>query len=173
MTKRADLKMKREDQQTAVEKYGLDETAFLTSGYRHSVTPNELSKEQMDEAVEMARLGAFEAAIARVLGVSESTFVNSLRKGKLGQSKLYADWANRFYEARKQHMKKNLRVMNEATENGDWKPAAWQLERSFGFHKQEVVEHEVGPQTLSLMQLAQIPVEDARAAFRGRRRSGC
>jgi hypothetical protein len=165
VTKRADLKMQREDKQTAVEKFGLDDSAFLVEGYRHSVTPNELSKEQMDEAVEMAGLGAFESAIARVLGVSESTFVNSLRKGKLGQSELYREWSDRFYEARKQHMKKNLRVMNEATENGDWKPAAWQLERSFGFHKQEVVEHEVGPQTLSLMQLAQIPIEDARSAL--------
>jgi hypothetical protein len=55
--------------------------------------------------------------------------------------------------------------MNEAVDEGDWKPAAWQLERSFGFHKQEHVEHDVGPQTLSLMALAQIPLADAEAAL--------
>jgi len=165
VTKRADLKMQREDKQTAVEKFGLDDSAFLTSAYKHSVKPSELSAEQMEEAIEMASLGAFESAIARVLGVSEHTFVTALRGGRLREKPSYIEFSDRFYEARKQHMKKNLRVMNEATENGDWKPAAWQLERSFGFHKQEVVEHEVGPQTLSLMQLAQIPAEDARAAL--------
>lgn len=165
MTKRSDLKQARDDRAAGVEKFGLDESAFLTSGYIHSVKPSELSDEQIDEAVEMAGLGAFEAAIARVLGVSEHTFVTALRGGRLRQKPSYIDFADRFYEARKQHMKKNLRVMNDAVEEGDWKPAAWQLERSFGFHKQEVVEHEVGPQTLSLMQLAQIPIEDARAAL--------
>lgn len=165
MTKRADLKMQREDKQTGIEKFGLDDSAFLTSAYRNSVTPSELSAEQMEEAIEMASLGAFESAIARVLGVSEHTFVTALRGGRLREKPSYVEFSDRFYEARKKHMKRNLRVMNDAVEEGDWKPAAWQLERSFGFHKQEVVEHEVGPQTLSLMQLAQIPIEDARAAL--------
>jgi hypothetical protein len=119
----------------------------------------------MEEAIEMASLGAFESAIARVLGVSEHTFVTALRGGRLREKPSYVEFSDRFYEARKKHMKRNLRVMNEAVEEGDWKPAAWQLERSFGFHKQEVVEHEVGPQTLSLMQLAQIPIEDAQKAL--------
>ena len=62
-------------------------------------------------------------------------------------------------------MKKNLKIISEAADEGDWKPAAWQLERSFGFHKQERVEVEAGPQILSLMQLAQIPIEEARLAL--------
>jgi len=122
----------------------------------------ELSDEQLDEAVEMARLGAFEKAIARALGVDEKVFMSTLRKGKIGESKRYQDFAKRFFEARKEHMKKNLRVMNTAVEEGDWKPAAWQLERSFGFAKQETVEHDVAPEAFSLMALAQIPLEDAR-----------
>jgi hypothetical protein len=113
----------------------------------------------------MARLGAFERAIARVLGVPEMVFISTLSKGKKGESKRYADFAKRFYEARKEHMKRQLRVVDKAAEEGDWKPAAWQLERSFGFTKQETVEHEVAPQTLSLMALAQIPLEDARAVI--------
>jgi hypothetical protein len=67
----------------------------------------------------------------------------------------------RFYDARKEHMKKSLRVISEAADEGDWKPAAWQLERSFGFVKNETVEVEAGPQIMSLMQLAQIPLEQA------------
>jgi hypothetical protein len=122
----------------------------------------ELSEEQLEEAIEMARLGAFEKAIARALGVDEAVFRSTLRKGKIGESKRYQDFAKRFFEARKEHMKKNLRVMNNAVEEGDWKPAAWQLERSFGFAKQETVEHDVAPEAFSLMALAQIPVEDAR-----------
>lgn len=165
MTKRADLKEQREQRAEVVSRYGLDETAFLTANYAKTVTMGELSEEQMEEAIEMASIGAFEKAIARVLGVNESVFITSLRKGHLGESKRYADFAKRFYEARKQHMKKNLKAINNATEEGDWKPAAWQLERSFGFHKQEHVEHEVGPQTLSLMALAQIPLAEAEAAL--------
>lgn len=165
MTKRADLKMQREDKDVGASKFGLGDDAFLPAQYRNSVKPSELSDEQMDEAIEMAELGAFESAIARVLGVSENTFMTALRGGRLREKKMYIEFSDRFYAARKQHMKKNLRVMNEAIEGGDWKPASWQLERSFGFHKQEVIEHEVGPQTLSLMQLAQIPIEDARAAL--------
>jgi hypothetical protein len=123
----------------------------------------DLSDEQLEEAVELASLGAFERAIARVLGVDEKVFMSTLHKGKKGESKRYAEFSRRFYEARKQHMKQNLRKINEAAAEGDWKPAAWQLERSFGFAKQEVVEHDVAPEAFSLMQLAQIPVADARA----------
>lgn len=162
MTKRADLHEQREQ---ALERLGLGADAFLTKGYGSSVTMGELSDEQLEEAIEMASLGAFERAIARVLGVDEKVFISTLRKGKIGESKRYAEFARRFYDARKQHMKTSLRVMNDAVAEGDWKPAAWQLERSFGFAKQETVEHDVAPQAFSLMQLAQIPIEDARAAM--------
>ena len=163
MTKRADLKLRREDEEEGAARFGLGREDFLVSSYLPSVKPSELTSEQMEEAIEMAALGAYEKAIARVLGVSEHTFVTALRGGKLREKKMYIEFADRFYEARKKHLKRNLRVMNEAVEEGDWKPAAWQLERSFGFAKQEQVEHEVGPQTFSLMQLAQIPLEEAQA----------
>ena len=159
MTKRADLKLAREDQAEGAERFGLERADFLVGGYRPSRTLGELSAEQMEEAIEMARLGAFESAIARVLGVSEGVFMSALKKGKDGRtghggtSRERIEFAERFYAARKEHMKRNLRVMNEAVEEGDWKPAAWQLERSFGFAKQEQVEHEVGSQAFSLMQL--------------------
>ena len=159
MTRRADLHAQREE---AVERFGLASEAFQVKQYRPSVTMAELSDEQMQEAIEMASLGAFEAAIARVLGVPEAVFVSALRKGKVGEEKRFVEFSKAFYEARKKHLKRNLRVMNDAVEEGDWKPAAWQLERSFGFAKQEVVEHDVAPEAFSLMQLAQIPVEDAR-----------
>ena len=162
MTKRADLKEQREQ---ALERFGLVPSDFNVSEYRPTVTMGELSDEQMEEAIEMASLGAFEAAIARVLGVQEDVFRSALRKGKVGESARFKDFSARFYAARKQHLKKNLRVMNEAVEEGDWKPAAWQLERSFGFAKQESVEHEVGPQTMSLMALAQIPLSEAQSAL--------
>jgi hypothetical protein len=159
MTRRADLKHEREE---AIERFGLSPEAFKVREYRPSVTMAELSDEQMSEAVEMAGLGAFESAIARVLGVPENVFMSALRKGKVGEEKRFVEFSKAFYEARKKHLKRNLRVMNDAVEEGDWKPAAWQLERSFGFAKQEQVEHEVGPQVLSLMSLAQVPLEDAR-----------
>ena len=161
MTKRADLKEKRD----AVDRFGLDESAFLVSNYVKTRTMGDLSDEQMEEAIEMAGLGAFEVAIARCLGVDANVFTTALSKGHKNPDSKYGLFAKRFFEARKQHMKRNLRRMNEAVDEGDWKPAAWQLERSFGFHKQEHVEHDVGPQTLSLMALAQIPLADAEAAL--------
>ena len=151
-----------EEREQAIERFGLTPEAFRVKSYRPSVTMAELSDEQMREAVEMARLGAFEKAIARALGVDEAVFMSTLRKGKVGEEKRFVEFSKAFYEARKKHLKRNLRVMNTAVEEGDWKPAAWQLERSFGFAKQEVVEHDVAPEAFSLMALAQIPVEDAR-----------
>ena len=159
MTRRADLHAQREE---AIERFGLTPEAFRVSQYAATVTMAELSDEQMRDAIEMAALGAFENAIARVLGVREDVFRSALRKGKVGEEKRFVEFSKAFYEARKKHLKRNLRVMNDAVEEGDWKPAAWQLERSFGFAKQEVVEHDVAPEAFSLMQLAQIPVEDAR-----------
>lgn len=159
LTRRADLHAQREE---AVERFGLTPEAFQVKQYRPSMTMAELSDKQMSEAIEMAALGAFESAIARVLGVPEAVFMSALRKGKVGEEKRFVEFSKAFYEARKKHLKRNLRVMNDAVEEGDWKPAAWQLERSFGFAKQEVVEHDVAPEAFSLMQLAQIPVEDAR-----------
>lgn len=162
MTRRADL---HEEREQAVERFGLMPEAFRTREYRPSVTMAELTEEQMEEAIEMAGLGAFESAIARVLGVPENVFVSALRKGKVGESKRFVEFSKAFYDARKKHLKKNLRVMNDSIDGGDWKPAAWQLERSFGFAKQEVVEHDVAPEAVSLMALAQIPLEDARAVI--------
>lgn len=158
MTKRADLREAREE---ALERLG----GFRVSEYLPAGTMGDLSDEQLEEAVELAGLGAFERAIARVLGVDEKVFMSTLHKGKKGESKRYAEFSRRFYEARKQHMKRNLRKINEAAEEGDWKPAAWQLERSFGFVKQETVEHDVSPQALSLVALAQIPLDEARASL--------
>lgn len=165
MTRRADLRQERE---AAMEKFGLDREAFMPTKSYLALSNEDsdlLTPEQQEEAIEMAGLGAFEKAIARCIGVSENMFMQALTRGKKLESSKYHSFAKRFYEARKQHMKRNLRVMNEAIGEGDWKPAAWQLERSFGFAKQEAVEHEVAPETLSLMALAQIPVEEARAAL--------
>lgn len=171
MTKRADLKEARDDRAALEGAYGLVSDDFLVKNYLPSRTIGELSDEQMDEAVEMARLGAFEKAIARVLGVNEGVFMSALKKGKDaktghgGTSLKRIEFAERFYAARKEHMKKSLRIISEAADEGDWKPAAWQLERSFGFVKNETVEVEAGPQIMSLMQLAQIPMEQAQATL--------
>lgn len=171
MTKRADLKEARDDKKSLEDSYGLVSDDFLVKNYIPTRTIGELSDEQMDEAIEMARLGAFEKAIARVLGVNEAVFLSALKKGKDGKtghdcpSPKRIEFAKRFYDARKEHMKKSLRVISEAADEGDWKPAAWQLERSFGFVKNETVEVEAGPQIMSLMQLAQIPLEQARATL--------
>ena len=171
MTKRADLKLVREDQKILSESFGLGKDDFTTKNYVPSCTIGELSSVQMEEAIELARLGAFERAIARVLGVDESVFMSMLKKGKDrrrgdgGTSPERMEFAERFYAARKEHLKKNLRVINEAVGEGDWRPAAWQLERSFGFTKHDTVEVEAGPQIISLMQLAQVPLEEARSAL--------
>ena len=171
MTKRADLKEARDDKKSLEDSYGLVSDDFLVKNYIPTRTIGELSDEQMEEAIEMARLGAFEKAIARVLGVNEAVFLSALKKGKDGKtghggtSQKRVDFAKRFYDARKEHMKKSLRVISQAADEGDWKPAAWQLERSFGFVKSETVEVEAGPQIMSLMQLAQIPMEQAQATL--------
>ena len=139
MTRRADLKQERE---AAMEKFGLDREAFMPTKSYLALSNEDsdlLTPEQQEEAIEMAGLGAFEKAIARCIGVSENMFMQALTRGKKLESSKYHSFAKRFYEARKQHMKRNLRVMNEAIGEGDWKPAAWQLERSFGFAKQEAV----------------------------------
>jgi hypothetical protein len=159
VTRRADLKEEREQ---ALERFGLGADAFRVAEYKNSVALDDLSDEQMSEAVEMARLGAFERAIARVLGVHENVFMEALTRGRKNPESKWGEFAGRFYEARKQHMKKNLAAINAATEEGDWKPAAWQLERSFGFGKFEQVEHNVAPEAFSLMQLAQVPLDEAR-----------
>ena len=161
VTRRADLHESREE---AIERFGLTPDAFTRSGYLPSASMADLSEEQMSEAIEMARLGAFERAIARVLGVHEHVFMEALRRGQKNENAKYAEFSRRFYEARKKHMKKNLAAINDAVDEGDWKPAAWQLERSFGFQKAETVEVEASPAVLSLVQLAQIPLEEAEKA---------
>ena len=160
MTKRADLKQVRDDKSVLENTYGLGKDDFLVKNYLPTRTIGELTDEQMSEAIEMARLGAFESAIARVLGVDVDVFLSALKKGKDGKTGHGGTSVERV-----EHMKKNLKIISEAADEGDWKPAAWQLERSFGFHKQERVEVEAGPQILSLMQLAQIPIEEARLAL--------
>ncbi len=167
MTRRNDnvVKKQAEARADASARSGLDESAFTISQYVPSATMADLTEEQLDEAVELARMGAFEMAIARALGVDQGTFIRALNHGKDGTRKGYTAFAERFYAARKEHLRRSLGVINDAVDEGDWRPAAWQLERSHGFHKKAYVEHDVSAETLSLMAIAQIPLSEAHAAL--------
>lgn len=90
-----------------------------------------LTKKRHDTLVKMARLGHYDCTAARFSGVDPSTLKHWLRKGKEQTEGIYFEFAEAYELAKAQGETRLLSEITNAVEAGDWRAAAWILERKY------------------------------------------
>lgn len=92
--------------------------------------PNILSKKIQDTVVEWLRAGNTQRAAAAAAGISFDTLKRWRKLGKRGNDE-YLDFFTQTELAASACESDLVRVIRGAASAGDWKPAAWMLERRF------------------------------------------
>ena len=89
-----------------------------------------LTPEIQKKIVGALAVGNFRKHAAGVAGVDERTFKNWMRWGQLENAKEpFRSFAFAVLEAEHTAIARNVRVVNRAANEGDWKAAAWYLSR--------------------------------------------
>lgn len=125
--------------------------------------PLEFSEQLIERATKIARTGATIPRIAEACMVDPKNFRRWMQLGR-DEAERYPLF-NKLYtsvtEARNSaHDGLLSRVMESAQE--DWKAAAWTLERSFGYHKNQEVTVQAPDQPLTLELIARIPADQVQ-----------
>ena len=83
--------------------------------------------------VEALRIGATYEIAAEYAGISRSTLYNWMEKGKEQKSGQYRTFLDSIKAAEARGAIANLAMIESAAKAGDWKAAAWRLERRHGY----------------------------------------
>lgn len=96
-----------------------------------------LTQRNLPRIVRAASLGATKAIQAKVAGVDESTFYRWLQRGRDEPDTIFAELVDALDAAEAAAAERMLAVVTKAAAGGNWLPAAWILERRFGYIKTE------------------------------------
>ena len=86
-----------------------------------------------DRIIEALRLGATYELAAEYAGISRSTLYNWMEKGKEQTRGQYRTFLDSIKAAEARGAIANLAMIETAAKAGDWKAAAWRLERRHGY----------------------------------------
>ncbi len=93
--------------------------------------PTKFTEETRKKVLWALRLGTYRKAAAQFGGIAERTLGDWLYKGSEEKSGEYADFHQEVIEAEQAAEVRALGVIQQAAQRGDWKAAAWFLERKF------------------------------------------
>ena len=95
----------------------------------HVGRPSKLTPQSEKLLLDGVKLGATYADSAAYAGVSVTTVANWIERGKTSQSGEYFDFWHKLELARSQGKVELLTKIEKAATDGDWRAAAWKLER--------------------------------------------
>ena len=90
-----------------------------------------LSEELIKEAYELVASGNYIKDVYPILGIGEVTWYRWLREGEIAKSGLKRQFWQAIKKAEKEAIIKNVAVLQNAAEEGNWHAAAWWLERRY------------------------------------------
>ncbi len=93
--------------------------------------PTKFTEETRKKVLWALRLGNYRKTAAEYAGISERTLGDWLYKGSEEKSGDYADFHQEVLEAEQAAEVRALGVIQQAAQKGEWKAAAWFLERKF------------------------------------------
>lgn len=93
--------------------------------------------------VNALRIGAYQCHAALAAGISESSLEKWLQKGRAGDER-YTELARECDALKSQHANRLQGVITKAAIAGDWKAAAWDLERRYPKQYAKAPEPAVG-----------------------------
>jgi transposase len=94
-----------------------------------------LNKARKEAIIEAVKLGATYEIAAESAGVSKATLYNWLKKGEEETRGNFSDFLDAFKKADAAAAITALKTINVASSDGDWKAAAYLLERRHGFKR--------------------------------------
>ena len=119
--------------------------------------------------IEALRLGATYEIAAEYAGISRSTLYNWMEKGKDQKSGQYRTFLDSIKGAEARGAIANLAMIESAAKSGDWKAAAWRLERRHGYtrdgyqQRTEEVQPDIPSNTLELLRQQAIDLKRGMA----------
>ena len=93
--------------------------------------PCKLTPEIQEKIITAIRAGNYMETAASYAGISKVTLYDWLKKGAIAKSGKYKGFSNSVAEALAQSEVMDNNVISRAAQGGDWKAAAWRLERKF------------------------------------------
>ena len=122
--------------------------------------PSSLTPDVVNRILSAIRCGATNKTSCEAAGVSESTLYRWLDRAKDGNDPDCSEFSRRLHRARQEGVTARLALIQKAATKGDWRAAAWLLERDQpdSFSMKLLVSRRGGP--LSLTALLQQLDED-------------
>ena len=91
------------------------------------------------KAIALAKKGLKLKDVAYGIGVTPNTLGNWLRRGEVEKERGYLEFATKLRAAQSKGAEKNLDVIQKASKQ-EWRAAAWILERSYSYTREEQVK---------------------------------
>ncbi len=115
----------------------------------------------IEQAADAIRKGSTAELAARSIGVSRSTWFRWLKRGEEGNELAFRRFHRAVKRAEATCAVEALQVIHEAAEDGNWKAAAWLLERRYGYTTSMYEREEVREAREAREVLAASPEEDS------------
>jgi hypothetical protein len=93
--------------------------------------PTKLNAEVTKIVCENIELGLSYSLAAQGAGITSETFIQWVKKGEVGEDKLYVDFLSSIKKSDAICAKRCLQHVRDAGEHGTWTASAWLLERRF------------------------------------------
>lgn len=91
--------------------------------------PSKLTPDRLEKILEALREGNYRDSAAEAAGISYQTFRNWEKRGEAEKSGRFWTFLEAIRKAEAEGELHNLKIITNAAEDGDWRAAAWQLER--------------------------------------------
>lgn len=97
-----------------------------TPGRKTKLTP-----ERQAQIINAVRAGAYIETAAAAAGINKETLYAWLKRGNQEPNGIYAAFVEAMHEATAQAEIRDVLTLSKAAADGDWRAAAWRLERKF------------------------------------------
>ena len=106
--------------------------------------PSKLTAQVIADLETAIRLGASDQDACGYAGIDRSTYYKWMQRGQRETKGEYVDFVDRVTRARTRGKVTLLATIEQAAKNGDWRAAAWKLERRDPSAYGPLVKHRVG-----------------------------
>ena len=96
-----------------------------------------ITQQILDKVEEAAALGMPRHAIAKYIGVPRRTLTRWTSQWEVGTNQKYVDLWRALTKGEARNAARNLMVVNEAAQDGQWQAGAWLLERRHGMTRDQ------------------------------------
>jgi hypothetical protein len=130
-----------------------------------------LTPERQAKIVNAIRAGSYVETAAAAAGIDKVTLYRWLKRGGRFPGTIYADFADAVNEATAQAEMRDVLTISKAAGEGDWRAAAWRLERKYPkrwgtVSRTELTGKDGGPVAMASVDVTKLSDEELAALIR-------